>query len=92
MGTSEHPPHQSALERSWPDNVKREDKLLEQYPSWSIKRLRAEGESALRPTTYEATDGVVTVRSLDLGAVLDLMEKAIRESGPRTQEGEEGEG
>ena len=42
----------------------------------------------MKPTTYEATDGTVTVRSLDLGAVLDLMEKAICESGPQSQEGE----
>jgi hypothetical protein len=68
----------SPLERSWPDSVTREDRLLREHPEWTIKRIRPE-VIGTHPTTYEATDGTVTLRSVDLGAVLDMIEHALRE-------------
>jgi hypothetical protein len=67
----------SALERTWPDSVTREQRLLKAHPEWRIKRLSAKG--TVLPTVYEATDGVITLRSEDLGRVLDLIEAALRE-------------
>jgi len=60
--------------------VTREDRLLREHPEWNIKRIGPEGWP-IAPTTYEATDGVVTLRSLDLGAILDLKERAMRDGG-----------
>ncbi len=65
----------SPLESQWPDNVARERRLLREHPEWTIKRLRSESFV----TTYEATDGTVTLKSLDLGSVLDLIERAMRD-------------
>lgn len=77
MGTSEHPPH-SALEAVWADNVAREKKLLQEHPEWVIKRLKPDAWP-VEPVTYEASDGTVTLRSLSLGALLNLVERAMQE-------------
>jgi hypothetical protein len=77
MGTSEPPPL-SPLEGTWRDNVKRERRLLEDHPDWTIKRLRPEG-GPQTDVTYKASNGVVTHTSKDLGVVLDLVERAMRE-------------
>lgn len=71
-------PH-SPLERQWPDNVGRERRLLREHPEWTISRHKPEGWPVTAPTTYEATDGVITLRSDDLGAVLDLVERAMQD-------------
>jgi len=62
------------------DNVAKEDKLLKEHPDWTVKRIRPEGATSPAQVTYEATDGNVTVSSDDLGIVLRLMERAIREA------------
>lgn len=72
-------PPQSPLEAQWPDNVGREHRLLRDHPEWNIKRYKPEGWPVTAPTTYEATDGTVTLRSDDLGALLDLVERAMRD-------------
>jgi hypothetical protein len=71
-------PH-SGLEAQWPDNVDRERRLLRDHPEWTVKRLKDDGAPQTAPVTYEATDGTVTLRSQDLGAVLDLVERAMSE-------------
>jgi hypothetical protein len=70
-------PH-SELERVWHDNVKREHHILHEHPEWTIKRDKPE-DWPKHPVTYEATDGTVTLRSQDLGALLDLVERAMRD-------------
>lgn len=83
MGTNglgpKEAPH-SPIERAWPDNVGREDQFLKDHPDWTIKRIKPPhwpGE----PMTYEATDGVITITSHDLGALLNQVERALRELG-----------
>lgn len=69
---------QSPLERRVVDNVAREQRLLRDHPSWKIERHKPENWPT-EPITFEATDEVVTLRSTDLGALLDLVERAMQD-------------
>lgn len=70
----------SPLERQWPDNTVRERRLLRDHPEWTVSRHTPEGgPTSEKPTVFEATDGVVTLRSDDLGAVLDMVELAMQD-------------
>jgi hypothetical protein len=71
--------HLSPLEGQWADNVTRERRLLRDHPEWMIERHKTEGWPMTAPTTYKATNGVVTLTSDDLGALLGLIERAMRE-------------
>lgn len=77
MGPAEHP-RLSALESTWQDNIARERKFLRDNPNWTIKRIKADSRPA-EPVTFEASDGTMTLRSADLGQLLNLAEQAIRE-------------
>jgi hypothetical protein len=70
---------QSPLESVWPDNVNRERRLLREHPEWTISRHKPAGWPATAPTVFEATDGTVTLTSQDLGALLDLVERAMQD-------------
>jgi hypothetical protein len=77
MGPNEQR-HLSPLEATWPDNISRERRLLREHPEWRISRHKPDGWPA-EPVTFEATDGAVTIRSDDLGALLNLVERAMQD-------------
>lgn len=75
MGPNE-PRYLSPLEAAWPDSVTWERRLLRDHPEWTISRLKPDAWPR-EPVTYVATDGVVTIRSTDLAALLNQVERAM---------------
>lgn len=69
----------SPIESVWRDNVARRAAFERDHPEWRISQIRPDGWPMVTDS-YEASDGVVTVRADDLGRVLDLALYAIRQA------------